>query len=65
MFKKAHLKSLLGATMIGAMAAISTPAMATNEAMLDLLKILKDKGSITEAEYELLQNAAKADGEKA
>ena len=64
MFKKAHLKSLLGATMIGAMAAISTPAMATNEAMLDLLKILKDKGSITAEEYELLQNAAKADGEK-
>jgi phosphate-selective porin OprO/OprP len=63
-FKKAHLKSLLGATMIGAMAAISTPAMATNEAMLDLLKILKDKGSITQAEYELLENAAKADGEK-
>lgn len=64
MFKKAHLKSLLGATMIGAMAAVSTPAMATNEAMLDLLKILKDKGSISAQEYELLTNAAKADGEK-
>ena len=64
MFKKAHLKSLFGATLIGAMAAISTPAMATNEAMLDLLKILHDKGSITTEEYELLQNAAKADGEK-
>ena len=64
MFKKTHLKSLLGATMIGAMTAISTPAMATNEAMLDLLKILKDKGSITAEEYNLLQNAAKADGEK-
>lgn len=64
MFKKAHLKSLLGATLIGAMAAISTPAMATNEAMLDLLKILKDKGSITSEEYELLANASKADGEK-
>lgn len=64
MFKKAHLKSLLGATLIGAMAAISTPAMATNEAMLDLLKILKDKGSITADEYELLSNASKADEEK-
>ena len=64
MFKKAHLKSLLGATLIGAMAAISTPAMATNEAMLDLLKILRDKGSITAEEYQLLSNASKADGEK-
>jgi phosphate-selective porin OprO and OprP len=50
--------------MIGAMAAVSTPAMATNEAMLDLLKILRDKGSITAAEYELLANASKADKEK-
>ncbi len=63
MFKKAHLKSLLGSVLIGAMAAISTPAMAS-EAMLDLLKILKDKGSITAEEYSLLANAAKADSEK-
>ncbi len=64
MFKKTHLKSLLGSILIGAMAAISTPAMATNEAMLDLLKILRDKGSITADEYDVLKNAAKADGEK-
>lgn len=38
--------------------------MATNEAMLDLLKILADKGSISAEEYELLKNAARADGEK-
>lgn len=64
MFKKTHLNSLFGATLIGAMAAVSTPAMATNEAMLDLLKILHDKGSITTEEYKLLTNASKADGEK-
>ncbi len=64
MFKKTHLKSLLASVLIGSLAAISTPAMATNEAMLDLLKILVKKGSITAEEYELLQNAAKADGEK-
>jgi len=63
-FKKTHLKSLLGSILIGAMAAISTPAMATNEAMLDLLKILRDKGSISVEEYELLTNVAKADREK-
>ena len=33
--------------------------------MLDLLKILVQKGSITQEEYELLVNAAKADKEKA
>ncbi len=65
MFKKTHFKSLLGSLLIGSLAAISTPAMATNEAMLDLLKILVKKGSITAQEYELLQNAAKADEEKA
>jgi phosphate-selective porin OprO/OprP len=48
---------------LGAMAAFSTPAFAVNDAMLDLLKILRDKGSITAAEYEMLVNAAKADGE--
>jgi phosphate-selective porin OprO and OprP len=63
-FKKTHLKSLLGSILIGSITIISTPVMATNEAMLDLLKILKDKGSISAEEYDLLQNAAKADGEK-
>jgi phosphate-selective porin OprO/OprP len=48
---------------LGAMAAFSTPAFAVNDAMMDLLKILRDKGSITAAEYEMLVNAAKADSE--
>jgi len=63
-FKKAHIKSLLGSILIGSMAAVSTPAMASNEAMMDLLKILRDKGSISAEEYELLANASKADAEK-
>ena len=64
MFKKTPFRSLLGSVLIGALAAISTPAMATNEAMLDLLKILKDKGSISVEEYDLLSSASRADGEK-
>jgi phosphate-selective porin OprO/OprP len=40
------------------------PAYATNEAVMDLLKILKDKGSITNSEYEVLRNTAMADVEK-
>lgn len=55
---------LLGSILIGSLAAVSAPALAVNEAMLDLLKILRDKGSITAEEYDLLRNAARADGEK-
>ena len=58
------LKTGFAAILIGSVAATSTPAYATNEAMLDLLKILRDKGSITSQEYQLLRNAALADGEK-
>ena len=57
MFKKTRFKNLLGAILIGSLAAISVPAIASNEAMLDLLKILVKKGSITAEEYELLENA--------
>lgn len=39
------------------------PAQANNEAMLDLLKVLRDQGTITAANYDLLANAAKADKE--
>ncbi|MCK5668958.1 MAG: hypothetical protein KAI15_07715, partial [Gammaproteobacteria bacterium] len=43
---------------------IYSPVYATNDAMLDLLKILVDKGSLTQGEYDLLVSAAKADSEK-
>ena len=50
--------------MLGLAAAFSGPAAATNDAMMDLLKLLKDKGSITAEEYELLTSAAKAGAEQ-
>lgn len=65
MFTKNRFKALCGAALIASSAALSSPAFAVNEAMLDLLKILKDKGSLTQDEYELLVNASRADGEKA
>jgi len=43
---------------------IYSPVYATNDVMLDLLKILVDKGSLTQGEYELLVSAARADSEK-
>jgi phosphate-selective porin OprO/OprP len=55
--------SIFGALILGAMVTLIGPAYAVNDAMLDLLKILRDKGSITEEEYEMLVGAAKADAE--
>lgn len=43
---------------------MSLPALAVNDAMMDLLKILRDKGSLTQVEYDLLRNAARADKDK-
>ena len=63
MFGKEKLRILSGAAILG-MAAFSGPAAAANDAMLDLLKLLKDKGSISQEEYELLSSAAKADAEQ-
>ncbi len=47
--------TLLGATVI--------PVQANNDAMLDLLEVLRDKGTISAQDYDLLANAAKADQE--
>ena len=59
-----QLKPFCLAVLFGGMAALSTPAMATNEAMLDLLKALYENGQITAEQYELISNAARADAEK-
>ncbi|GAA0234199.1 hypothetical protein GCM10008964_26900 [Methylophaga marina] len=40
------------------------PAQANNEAMADLLKVLRDKGTISAEDYNMLKNAAAADQEK-
>jgi phosphate-selective porin OprO/OprP len=58
-----RIKLICGSLLLGGMAILSAPAYAANEAMMDLLKILRGKGSITQEEYELLVNAAKADAE--
>ncbi len=50
--------------MIIAIVAITAPAYAANEALLDLFKILHEKGTLSADEYELLVNTAKADSEK-
>jgi phosphate-selective porin OprO/OprP len=39
------------------------PAQADNDAMMELLKVLRDKGTISAHDYDMLTNAAKADNE--
>ncbi|MGI9229020.1 MAG: OprO/OprP family phosphate-selective porin [Gammaproteobacteria bacterium] len=48
----------------GLMVSAVPAAHASNETMLELLKILRDKGSISDDEYSLLRNTALADEEQ-
>lgn len=58
-----RLKRFHPVIFLGLITVLSAPVYGVNEAMLDLLEILKDKGSLTNPEYELLRNAALADRE--
>jgi hypothetical protein len=60
---KTRLKVLTGALIIGVSAALSTPAFAASETMMNLLSILRDKGSISQDEYNALVNAAQNEAE--
>ena len=44
---------------------IASPTYSANESMMELLRILRDKGTLTQNEYELLVNASKVDKERA
>lgn len=55
---------MFGCVALGAAVSLSAPVYAANDAMMDLLKILRDKGSISAEEYDLLKNASAADKEK-
>ncbi|MGQ0657415.1 MAG: OprO/OprP family phosphate-selective porin [Chromatiales bacterium] len=56
--KKRLLRTVLAASAFGA-----APAFAANDAMLELLRVLKEKGTLDAQAYEALVNAAKADDE--
>ncbi|MCB2425807.1 OprO/OprP family phosphate-selective porin [Methylophaga pinxianii] len=53
---------LIAGALLGA---ATLPAQANNDAMMDLLKVLRDKGTISNDDYQLLTNAAAADKEMA
>ncbi len=59
---KSNICMIIGTVM--ALIIATTPAFGTNGSMMDLLKILRDKGTLTQSEYELLVNASKADEER-
>lgn len=59
-FKKRSVSLVLGA-LLGAGAG---PAFATNDAMLELIKVLRDQGTIPQEAYEAIRLAAMADEEK-
>lgn len=64
MFMKAIIQPiLLSILMAGVLIGVSPPVHATDDAMLELFKILRDKGSLSQQEYDLLVNTAEA-GEK-
>ena len=60
---KATFRLLHAALLAGGLAMLTAPAHAADGALLELLKILRDKGGITQQEYELLRDTAMAETE--
>ncbi len=62
---KATFRLLHAALLAGGLAMSAAPAHAADGALLELLKILRDKGGITQQEYDLLRDTALAETETA
>ena len=58
---RAIFRFLCMALFAGNLAVMNAPAQAADGALLELLKILRDKGGITEQEYELIRDTALAE----
>tara|TARA_R110002049_G_scaffold252264_1_gene427159 strand:+ start:297425 stop:298714 length:1290 start_codon:yes stop_codon:yes gene_type:complete len=59
-----HIRAASLAALVASGAIVSTPAFAANDAMIELLKVLRDNGTITDEAYNLLKNSAAADEER-
>jgi hypothetical protein len=57
-------RKMIGAACLSCMAIASLSAQATNDAMIELLKALRDNKTISEETYEQIKGAAQADDEK-
>lgn len=58
------LRTALLAALVAMGLIVTSPVMATNDAMLELLKVLRDNGTISKEAYELSENSAQADAER-
>ena len=58
---KATFRLLCAAFLTSALAMLTAPVHADDSALLELLKILRDKGGITQQEYDLLRDTALAE----
>ncbi|MDE0286455.1 MAG: porin, partial [Gammaproteobacteria bacterium] len=58
---KAIFRFLYTVLLTGSLSVMNVPAHAANDALLELLKILRDKGGITQQEFELLRDTALAE----
>ncbi|MCZ6772440.1 MAG: putative porin [Proteobacteria bacterium] len=64
MIRTSNFTKAIRIVVLAATLALTLPVLAANDALMELVKILRDKGSLTQDEYELLVRAAKADEEK-
>ena len=64
MLTKKYLKSIASSIFILLFIILSPPAIAANKALLELLKVPRDKGTLSPQEYELLVEVSKEDNEK-
>lgn len=59
-----HSKRTAGLMLGAVMSVTAAPVFATNDAMLELIKVLRDQGTISQDAYEAIRLAAMADEEK-
>ena len=59
-----HIRAASMAALVASSAVVSNPVFAENDAMMELLKVLRDNGTISDEAYGLLKNSAAADQEK-
>lgn len=64
MLIKQYLKNIASSIVILLFIILSPPTIAANEALLELLKVLHDKDTLSPQEYKLLVEASKEDNEK-
>lgn len=58
------LSALGKGVLVGVLCTQTVPVAADNTAMLELIKVLRDKGTLSESDYQMLKNASGAEAEQ-